>query len=297
MLSLHSQRNKWLFCAAALLAVGGGAWLISDREESAVDVAPPEGGEVESPSESPAEPGERSELETGAPAPSEAASARSTASTTPAARGRIVGRVFDAHGAPLPAASVLAASPGADLFTASFATASDRDGWYELRDVAVGRYELGVRPAGVPLGSTVLEVVEVRPGETAVADLALRGARTVRGSFEFASEWEEMDMSLVRIVLWRKGEWGSAVARGFAFTSHSEPWRSGGFRFEGLEPGVYSLEAWPYVEEAEVWRCEVDVTLSDVALPCRALGSDGVWRERPCVEAPRTAWERDSDGG
>ena len=293
MLIVISKRKRWLVVAAVLLAVGGGAWMLAERDEVAPEVVPAEEGALEPSPESVQPPNERTELETGAVAPEDTARTTGTASAAPAALGKIVGRVFDSHGAPLPAASVLAASPGADLFAASFATTSDRDGWYELRDVAIGRYELGVRPAGVPLGSTVLDVVEVRAGETAVADLALRGARTVRGSFEFAAEWDEMDMSLVRVVLWRKGEWGSAVARGFAFTSHAEPWRSGGFRFEGLEPGIYSLEAWPYVEEADVWRGEVDVTLSDVALPCRALGQDGVWRERAVVDAPRTAWERD----
>jgi hypothetical protein len=99
-----------------------------------------------------------------------------------------------------------------------------------------------------------------------------------------------MDMSLVRVVLWRKGEWGRAVARAFCFTSHAEPWRSGAFQFEGLEPGTYVLEAWPFVEEHDVWRGEVGLASADATLPCRALGEDRVWRERAAVEPPRTAW-------
>jgi len=229
----------------------------------------------------------------GVPAASDAPRATAAAESGAAPQSgtaRIVGRVFDSTGAPLSAAYVLAAAPEGDLFAPSFTATSDLEGWYELRDLAPGSYDLGVRPAGVALGSTVLQRIEVEAGAVAVADLALKGARTLRGGFEFADTWDDMDMSLVRVVLWRKGEWGSAVARAYCFTSHAELWRSGAFRFEGLEPGVYVLEAWPFVEEEDVWRGEVDLSERDAGLPCRALGADHVWRERAAVEPPRTAW-------
>jgi len=201
---------------------------------------------------------------------------------------RILGRVFDSNGSPLPGAAVLAEAPEGDLFAPLFTTTSDLEGWYELREVAPGSYDLGVRPVGVEQGSTVLQRIRVESGSVAVADLALKGARTLRGGFEFSDTWDYMDMSLVRVVLWRKGEWGSAVARAYCFTSHAELWRSGAFRFEGLEPGVYVLEAWPFLEEQSVWRGEVDLSERDARLPCRALGEDRVWRERVAVEPPRT---------
>lgn len=209
-----------------------------------------------------------------------------SALAAPEAAARIVGRVFGESGAPLAAAIVTAAPEGGDPFATSWSAASDRDGWYELAGVGAGSWELGVRPAGVRLGSTRAASVTVRAGEVAVVDLELRGGRSVRGAFEFASEWEEMDLSLVRVVLWRKGDRERAIARSCALTSHEEPWTSGEFRIAGLEPGAYELEAWPFVEDHQVWREELDLTSSDARLPIRALHSDRQWREREAVPPP-----------
>lgn len=293
MLNLRIFSGRALLAAALVVVLLALALWLGSRPAPACEVeAAPALEDAHGAASSAREPDStRSEL-AAAPQPGTALaeSAAVDASLSTATLGRVVGRVFDSGGSPLAAAHVLAAAPEGDLFAPSFSAVSDREGWYELRDVAPGSYELGVRPAGVALGSTVLERIEVEPGEVAVADLALQGARTLRGGFEFADSWEDMDLSLVRVVLWRKGEWGGAVARAFCFTSHSELWRSGSFRFEGLEPGVYVLEAWPFVEEHDVWRGEVDLTQADASLPCRALGEDRVWRERSAVEPPRTAW-------
>ena len=293
MLNLRIPPGRALLAAAIVAAlIALALWLGSQPEPaSELEATPPLRDAHGAAGVAPELDDVRSEL---ARTPEPSAALDLTAAVEPSASesafARIVGRVFDSGGSPLPAAHVLAAAPEGDLFAPSFSAVSDREGWYELREVAPGTYELGVRPAGVALGSTVLERIEVEPGDVAVADLALRGARTVRGGFEFADSWEDMDLSLVRVVLWRRGEWGGAVARAFCFTSHAEPWRSGSFRFEGLEPGVYVLEAWPFVEEHAVWRGEVDLTREDASLPCRALGEDRVWRERAAVEPPPTAW-------
>jgi len=222
---------------------------------------------------------------------------RASATQDPAAApepgtARIVGRLFASNGSPLSGAAVLAAAPEGDLFAPSYTAMSDLEGWYELSEVAPGGYDLGVRASGVGQGSTVLQRIDVRPDSVTVADLSLEGGRVLHGSFEFSDSWADMDMSLVRVVLWRKGEWGSAVARAHCFTSHTEPWHSGSFRFEGLEPGVYVLEAWPFIEEHSVWRGEVDLSEGDAGLPCHALGEDRVWRERVAVDPPRSAPSR-----
>lgn len=295
MLKLRIPSGRALVALGALTVLLSLAfWLYSDRETAVTPEPVPLGSEDATSSQPAPEPEalrrEPLEMAVGSSDMPRPSSAAQPALAVESATARIVGRVFDAQGAPLPAAQVLAAAPGGDLFAPSFTATSDVEGWYELREVTPGSYDLGVRPAGVALGSTVLERIEVESGSVAVADLALKGARSLRGGFEFADTWDDMDMSLVRVVLWRKGEWGSAVARAYCFTSHAELWRSGAFRFEGLEPGVYVLEAWPFVEEEDVWRGEVDLSERDAGLPCRALGEDHVWRERAAVEPPRTAW-------
>lgn len=291
MLNLRFPPGRWLFALGLVVVLMALTlwWVARETHLAPVSVPELEGAASSAPDALGVD-ALRSEAPATAASVESPQSSSAVASEVPPAAGRIVGRVFDSGGRPLAAAHVLAAAPEGDLFAPSFSAVSDREGWYELLDVAPGSYDLGVRPAGVALGSTVLERIAVEQGEVAVADLALRGARTLRGGFEFAADWEDMDMSLVRVVLWRKGEWGRAVARAFCFTSHAEPWRSGAFQFEGLEPGTYVLEAWPFVEEHDVWRGEVELASADATLPCRALGEDRVWRERAAVEPPRTAW-------
>ncbi len=206
--------------------------------------------------------------------------------------GEIVGRVFDAKGAPLRAVQVRASLDPDDPHAVVGAGVSDRDGWYRISKIAPGVYELSLRAAFESAGWTKLAKVEVRSGETATVDLAYRGERTLRAAFEFAAAWDEMDQSMQTVLLRRAAERDDVVARNFAYTRHEEPWCSGDVTFTGLEPGLYILEVWPFVEAHQVWTREVDLTLADVELEPQALHSDRVWRARARVAPPEKRGRR-----
>jgi hypothetical protein len=159
-------------------------------------------------------------------------------------------------------------------------------------NLAPGDYELSLRAAFESAGWVKLAKVEVRSGETATVDLAYRGERTLRAAFEFAAAWDEMDQSMQTVLLRRVGRPDDVVARNFAYTRHEEPWSSGDVTFNGLEPGLYVLEVWPFVEAHQVWTQEVDLTLSDVDLPPQALHSDRIWRARERVPPPEKRNQR-----
>lgn len=217
----------------------------------------------------------------------EVGSAATEAESTPTVPpGEIVGRVFDAKGTPLRAVQVRASLDPDDEQAHVGSGVSDREGWYRITRLPPGTYQLALRAAFESAGWTQLASVDVRSGETATVDLAYRGERTLRAAFEFASAWEEMDRSMQTVLLRRADRRGEVVARSFAFTRHAEPWCSGDVTFTGLEPGLYLLEAWPFVEEHQVWTQEVDLTLADVDLEPQALHSDRVWRPRARVPAP-----------
>lgn len=200
--------------------------------------------------------------------------------------GEIVGRVFDAKGAPLRAVQVRASLDPEDEHAFAGNGVSDRDGWYRISKLPPGNYELALRAAIESAGWTKLAHAEVRSGETATVDLAYRGERTLRAAFEFAAAWEEMDRSMQSVLLRRAERRDDVIARNFAYTRHEEPWCSGDVTFTGLEPGLYVLEVWPFVEAHQVWSREVDLTLADVDLEPQALHSDRVWRPRARVPPP-----------
>ncbi|MCY3002229.1 MAG: carboxypeptidase-like regulatory domain-containing protein [Planctomycetota bacterium] len=215
------------------------------------------------------------------------AGAASDAESVPALPpGEIVGRVFDAKGAPLRAVQVRASLDPADDSAHAGNGVSDRDGWYRISRLPPGHYQLALRAAFESAGWTQLASVEVRSGETATVDLAYRGERTLRAAFEFAAAWEEMDRSMQTVLLRRADRREEVVARSFAFTRHEEPWCSGDVTFTGLEPGLYVLEVWPFVEDHQVWSRELDLTLADVDLEPQALHSDRVWRPRARLPPP-----------
>lgn len=200
--------------------------------------------------------------------------------------GEIVGRVFDAKGAPLRSVQVRASLDPEDEHAFAGNGVSDRDGWYRISKLPPGNYELALRAAFESAGWTKLAHAEVRSGETATVDLAYRGERTLRAAFEFAAAWEEMDRSMQTVLLRRAERPDDVVARNFAYTRHEEPWCSGDVTFTGLEPGRYVLEVWPFVEAHQVWSRELDLTLADVDLEPQALHSDRVWRPRARVPPP-----------
>ena len=206
--------------------------------------------------------------------------------------GEILGRVFDAHGVPLRAIQVRASRNPDDSRASAGAGVSDRDGWYRIPNLPPGSYEVSLRAALESAGWTEVARVEVRSGESATADLAYRGERSLRAAFEFASAWEEMDQSMQTVLLRRGGSDGEVVARNFAYTRHEEPWCSGDVTFTGLEPGLYVLEVRPFLEAHQVWRRELDLTLADVDLQPQALHSDRVWRERTRVAPPEKGGRR-----
>lgn len=272
-------------CAAAAVWRGCPGRGADALERSPIDGERPS-GELGLPDEP--EPAARSTPEDAGPGAGPSDGALLSPEPAPPAQlgGRIVGRVYGAEGEPEPGAVVTAATQGGDVFAPTWSAVCDRDGFFTLSGVAPGTHDLGVRAADATLGWTVVGDVTVLAGETSVFDVVLAGLRTLSGAFEFSAEWAEMDSTLIRVELWRSGDRERPVARAQALTAHGEPWRSGEFRFSGLAPGRYELEAHPFVEDDGVWREELDLTLESRSLEPRELLPDGRWRVRGRVEPP-----------
>jgi hypothetical protein len=198
--------------------------------------------------------------------------------------GRVIGRVYDIDGAPVPHIPVSAFGVDHDVLRTEPSAQADGDGYYTLERVPVGTWLLGAdvhsevrrrNPPGVedvewqtvvtPPVHMTFGQIEVSADETVVFDLVMRGERTLDAHFYFAKEEDEG--TLLVIALHELGT-GALVAR--VSTAHaSNDLGSDTVRFSGLYPDVYEMRiALDTVENPGTvyFSKEVDLTAGDLDL-------------------------------
>ena len=162
--------------------------------------------------------------------------------------GRVLGRYLDGEGHPLAHQTItLSALETPTEEEPSYTVETDATGQFEFEGLSPGPHHLRgtvtQTGASMPVGSSLLELVEVEDGRTLELDLRPRGSATLTGTIEFDGELPDD----ATVLLWHE----QAPSR-WAARAVEAPIQDGAFQAPFLEAGTWRVSLFLQVEGAMV---------------------------------------------